>query len=57
MIAVPMFEEDKLGSELKLEDIRHMSYMKDLITSAYKYVDEESRIDLFRRAEMALIAE
>lgn len=57
MIAVPMFEEDKLGSELKLEDIRHMSYMKDLITSAYKYVDEESRIELFRKAETALLAE
>lgn len=57
MIAVPMFEEDKLGSELKLEDIRHMSYMKDLITSAYKYVDEEARIELFRKAETALLAE
>lgn len=57
MIAVPMFEEDKLGSEIKLEDIRHMSYMKDLITSAYKYVDEEARIELFRKAETALLAE
>jgi len=57
MIAVPMFEEDKLGNEDKLEDIRHMSYMKDLITTAYKYVSEESRIELFRKAEEALIAE
>jgi len=57
MIAVPMFEEDKLWNEGKLEDIRHMSYMKDLITTAYKYVSEESRIELFRKAEEALIAE
>jgi hypothetical protein len=57
MIAVPMFEEDKLGNEDKLEDIRHMSYMKDLITTAYKYVSEESRIELFRKAEEALVKE
>ena len=57
MIAVPMFEEDKLGSEVKLEDIRHMSYMKDLITTAYLYKSEESRIELFRKAEEALLAE
>lgn len=31
--------------------------MKDLITSAYKYVDEEARIELFRKAETALLAE
>jgi len=31
--------------------------MKDLITTAYKYVKEEDRIELFRKAEIALVEE
>ena len=52
-----MFEEDKIGNEWNLEAIRHVSFLKDLLTRAYKYKDEEARIVLFREAEEALVKE
>lgn len=57
MIAVPMFEEDKTGKEESLEEIRHVSYLKDLLTQAYRYKNEDMRIELFKRAEEAMVAE
>jgi len=32
-----------------------MSYLKDLITTAYKYDTPESRIELFKKAEEELV--
>jgi hypothetical protein len=55
MIAVPMFEDDKLGTEASLNNIRHMSYLKDLILRAYKYKDPEARVALFKKAEDILV--
>lgn len=55
LIAVPMFEDDKVWNEKNLEEIRHMSYLKDLITTAYKYDTPESRIELFKKAEEELV--
>ena len=50
-----MFEDDKVGNEQNLEEIRHMSYLKDLLITAYKYIEPEDRIALFKRAEDELV--
>lgn len=52
-VVVPLFEDDKKWNEVSLHEIRRLCFMKDLITTAYKF-SEADRLLMFREAEADL---